>query len=402
MTFDGSTRRAAAGLTALSVGTFVYVTTELLPIGLLTVIAADLGRSRSEVGLLVTGYAVVVVLASLPLTRVTRRVPRRYLLAGTLGVFVVGTMLTTAAVNYSMLLIARLLIGLSQALFWSVVVPTAAGLYPPRVRGRVLARLVIGTSLAPVLGVPAGTWLGQQAGWRMAFLVMAGVGLATGIAMLATLPASTPPEGEAARGPEPDARRYAVLVAATAFGVTGFLTAYTYVTPFLLDVSGFDGRALGPLLLVTGVAGVVGTQVVGTFLDRRPWAAVVVPLAVLACALTGLYTAGAVKPAAVVLLATMGMAYSALAVAIQNRTLQIAPVSTELAAAGSSSAFNVGIAAGSFLGGELVAGAGVRSVALVGAGLTALALAMLLCEPWVARFRQPAGRLVSLECRVNA
>ncbi len=379
-----STRRAVA-LVALSVGTFVYVTTEVLPIGLLTVMAADLGRSRSDVGLLVTGYAVVVVLASLPLTRVTRRVPRRLLLAGTLGVFVAGTLLTATAASYPMLLAARLVIGLSQALFWSVVGPTAAGLYPPEVRGRVLARLAIGTSLAPVLGVPAGTWLGQQAGWRAAFAVMAGVGLATGVAMLATLPASAPSQGDAARGPAPNTRRYAVLVTVTALAVTGFLTAYTYITPYLLDVTGFGQDALGPLLFVTGVAGVAGTLVVGAFLDRRPWAAVVVPMAVLTCALAGLYLAGAVKPVTIAMLACLGLAFSAMSAAVQNRTLQIAPASTELAAAGISSAFNVGIAGGSLLGAQLIAGAGVRSVALVGAALTAAALAVLLCEPWVAR-----------------
>jgi predicted MFS family arabinose efflux permease len=389
MSFAGSTRRGrtrrATALVALSVGTFVYVTTEVLPIGLLTVIADDLGRSRSDVGLLVTGYAVVVVLASLPLTRVTRRVPRRLLLGATLGVFVAGTLLTAIAVSYPMLLGARLVIGLSQALFWSVVGPTAAGLYPPEVRGRVLARLAIGTSLAPVLGVPAGTWLGQQAGWRVAFAAMAAAGLATGVAMLATLPASVPPQGDAARGPAPNTRRYAVLVAVAALGVTGFLTAYTYITPYLLDVTGFGEGALGPLLFITGAAGVAGTLIVGAFLDRRPWAALVVPLAVLTCALAGLYLAGAVKPVTVAMLTCLGLAFSALAAAVQNRTLQVTPVSTELASAGTSSAFNVGIAAGSLLGGQLIAGAGVRSVALVGAALTAAALAVLLCEPWVAR-----------------
>jgi predicted MFS family arabinose efflux permease len=399
--FDGSNRRGAA-LLALSVGTFVYVTTEVLPIGLLTVIATDLGRSPSEVGLLVTGYAAVVVLASLPLTRLTRRLPRRYLLAGTLGVFVAGTLVTATAVSYSMLLAARLLIGLSQALFWSVVIPTAAGLYPPRVRGRVIARLGIGTSLAPVVGVPAGTWLGQQAGWRVAFLVLAGAGLATGLAMLATLPPGAPPEGEAARGSEPDARRYALLAVTAALGVTGFLTAYTYVTPFLLDVTGFSQGAVGPVLFLTGVAGVAGTLVAGAFLDRHPWAALAVPLAVLACALLGMFAAGTVKPAAVAMLATTGMAFSALAAALQYRTLQVAPVSTALAGAGISSAHNVGIAAGSLLGGQLAAGAGVRSVAVAGAGLTALALAVLVCDPLLSR---PAARRLAparQECRVSA
>lgn len=386
-----STRRATAVLVALSVSTFTYVTTEALPVGLLTVIAADLGRSQSDIGLLVTGYAAVVVLASLPLTRLTQRVPRRYLLAGTLGGFVLGSLVTAAAPGYPVLLVARLLMGLTHALFWSVVVAAVTGLFPPQVRGRVVARLAVGTSLAPVLGVPLGTWVGQQAGWRTAFLLMAVLGLAACVTVSVALPTFAPQDGGAARGSAPDARRYALLVAATALGVTGFFTAYTYITPFLLDVSGFGTAALGPLLFVVGCSGLVGTLTAGPVLDRWPWPAVVAPLATLAGALLVLYALGTVKPVAVAAIALLGMAISVLVAALMNRTLHVAPGSTDLAAAGSSSAFNVGIAAGSFLGGQLVDGAGVRGVALVGAGLTALACAVMLAEPRLARPRPAPG-----------
>ncbi len=374
------TRRAVVALVALSLATFLYLTAELLPIGLLTTIAADLGRSRSEIGMLVTGYAVVVIIASFPLTRATQRVPRRYLLVAVLGVLVIGTLLTAVTVNYLMLLVSRLLVGLSQAIFWSVVSPAAAELFPARIRGRVLARLAIGTSIGPVLGVPAGTWLGQQIGWRSAFLALAGIALVTCIVVLVAVPTATPLAGEAARGPMPDTRRYAVLLVVTALGAGGYLTAYTYITPFLIDVTGFGQAALGPLLFVSGFAGLAGTFVVGRFLDRQPWASLVVPLAALTAALAALYVGGSARPVAVAVLAVTGLAYSALAIAVGNRTLQTAPVSTDLAAAGSSSAFNVGIAAGSFIGGQLVAGAGARSVALVGAVLAAAAFVLMLCE----------------------
>ena len=152
-----STAKAIGALLALAVATFVYVTTETLPIGLLLLISADLGVSPSVAGLLVTWYGLVVVIASLPLTQLTQRVPRRPLLSGLLGVFVLGTWVSAAASSYWMLLGARVVTALSQALFWSVVVPTAAGLFPARLRGRVIAVVLAGASLAAVLGLPLGT-----------------------------------------------------------------------------------------------------------------------------------------------------------------------------------------------------------------------------------------------------
>jgi hypothetical protein len=139
MTRGRSPATAVGALLALAVAAFAYVTTETLPIGLLLLITADLDVSPSTAGLLVTYYGLVVVVASIPLTHLTRRVPRRLLLSGVLAVFVLTSWVSAAASSYGMLLAARVVTALSQALFWSVVVPTAAGLYPPRVRGRVIA-----------------------------------------------------------------------------------------------------------------------------------------------------------------------------------------------------------------------------------------------------------------------
>ncbi|TQS24834.1 MFS transporter [Microbispora sp. KK1-11] len=383
-------RRAAWALVALAVGAFTYVTAEVLPIGLLTVMAADLNRSPSETGLLVTGYAAVVVLASLPLTRLTQRVPRRRLLTVTLGVFVAGMLLTAVAPNYPVLLGGRLLVAATQALFWSVATPAAAAMFPAEIRGRAIARMSIGSSLGPVLGVPAGTWLGQQVGWRMAFALAAAVGLVTCVTVATLMPRVGSDGHEPGRGATPDARRYALLIVATVIGVGGYLTAYTYITPFLLDFGGFAPAALSPLLLASGISGVAGTVVVGRLLDSRPRAALVGPLALITCALLALYVFGALHPVAVVALCVTGMSFSALAAAIASRALQVAPGSTDIASAGSGSAFNVGIAGGSLLGGALIDHSGVRSVTVAGAVLTAAALAALLCERWVAPGRASA------------
>lgn len=390
------TRRSNTALGALAVGAFVYVTSEVLPIGLLTVIADDLSRSRSEIGLLVTGYAAVVVLMSVPMTRATQRVPRRFLITTSLGLLGLGLVAAALAPNFHVLLLSRLVSALSQSLFWSVVASTATGLFPPEVRGRALARMGIGNALAPVLGVPAGTWLGQQAGWRTAMLVMAGLTLATAVVLRALLPSTARKDDAVTRGVTPDGRRYALLVAVTAVAVAAAMTTYTYVTPFLLDVSGFQPRSLGPLLAVIGLAGVIGTLVVSALLDRYPRGALVAAVGVMTAALAGLALLGAVQPAAVVLLAMMGLAFSAFASAVGHTTLLIAPGSTDLASAGSSSAFNIGIATGSLLGGLLITHQGTASVALVGGALAAVALAGLLAEPkLVARRTAPAEPLVS-------
>ena len=372
-----SSRRAMATMLALSLAAFTYVTTELLPVGLLTLIAPDLDRSRTEIGLLVTGYAVVVFVASVPLTRITQRVPRRRLLGATLAVFTAATAVSAFAPSYPVLAGARLVTALTQALFWSVVAPTAMGLIRPEIRGRMVARFSVGPALAPVLGVPFGTWLGQQAGWRTAFAVMAAVGLATGVAVVAMLPSFPPSDGGAARGTSPDRHRFRVLMVTTALAITGFMTAQTYITPFLLDITGFAPGALAALLFVSGAAGVLGTVVVGRVLDARPVASLVGPLILLTVSMLGLFALGAFKPSAVGLLALGGFGFSSFAAAVQSRVLQVAPASTDLASAWTSSAFNVGIAGGSFIGGVILPALGARPLALVGGALTLAALAVL-------------------------
>lgn len=393
-----SPRRAVAGLVALSVGAFCFVTAELLPIGLLTLISADLDHSEADTGLLVTGYAVVVVIASVPLTRLTYRLPRRALLGGTLAVFVAATLLSAAATGYAVLLGARLLTALAQALFWSIAGPTVATLFPPQVRGRAVSQMGIGAAVAPVIGVPGAVWLGQQAGWRVPFAVLAVVGLVTGLAMAAALPGRAARSAGPLRGSTPDARRYVLLLVVTALVVTGCLSAFTYVTPYLLRVSGFPEAALGPVLLVNGIAGVVSTFVVSAFVDRRPWLSLTVPLAVAAVAWLALYAFGAVPSVAVVALALAALGYNALPPAIGSRVVRIAPGSVDLASAACSSVFNVGIASGSFLGGLLLSGPGLHVLPLAAAALTAAAFAVMLAEPRLAR-RADAARTPAAEGR---
>ncbi|GAA2244659.1 MFS transporter [Promicromonospora sukumoe] len=360
-------RRAAVALIALSVSAFTFVTAENLPGGLLTLIAPDLGRSTSEVGLLVSAYAAVVVLASLPLSRLTRRFPRRWVLAATTAVCTVGTLWSAVAIGYGDLMAARMVTALGQALFWSVVTPAAASLFAPAVRGKMIARLAIGNSLAPLLGVPLGTFVGQQAGWRTAFLVFSAVSLLACLAMAIAMPDVDAEQSGTARGTHPSMRRFVVLMVVTVLLVTGGFMMITFVTQFLLETAGFPDRYLSALLLGQGAAGLTGTLLIGQVLDRRPWQTVLVALGLLTAALVLLWGLGHVPAIALVGLALFGLAFSAIPPALSFLSMQVAPGATESATAISSSVFNIGIGGGAALGALVVATVGVGTVPLVGA-----------------------------------
>lgn len=378
-------RRAVVALVALSVSAFTFVTAENLPGGLLTLIAPDLGRTTSEVGLLVTAYAVVVVLASLPLTRLTRRFPRRWVLAATTAVCAAGSLWSALAVGYADLMAARMVTALGQALFWSIVTPATASLFAPAVRGRMIARLAVGNSLAPLLGVPLGTWVGQQAGWRTAFLLFSAVSLVACVTMAVAMPHVDAEQSGTARGTHPDLRRFVMLLLVTVLLVTGGFTMITFVTQFLLETAGFRDRWLSGLLLVQGTAGLVGTLLIGQVLDKRPWHTVVVALSALTGALVLLGTLGHVPAVALAGLALFGLAFSAVPPALSFLSLRVAPGATESATAISSSVFNIGIGGGAALGALVVATTGIHAVPLVGAAFVLAALVVLGLDLWTTR-----------------
>jgi DHA1 family inner membrane transport protein len=358
----------------------VYVTGEALPIGLLLPMAADLGVSATHVGLLVTAYGAVVVVATIPLTVMTRTVPRRPLLSVLLGGFVLTTVVAALADSFWLVLAMRMVGAATQALFWAVVVPAAAGLFRPELKGRAVAVVFAGSTVGLAGALPAATWLGQLAGWRVAFLAIGGVGFAAFSAVAALLPSSRPQEGHAARGAAPDARRFALLVAVATLGTTGALVAYTYIAKFITDVTGLGADSMDGILLARGVASLAGIALVAVIVDRWPRSVLTWSVAVQAAALLGLYAWGRGAVAAVVLFSVAGLAFAALTAAMGGRVLEVAPGRSEIAAAGVSTAVNVGISAGSLVGGLLLSGYGVRSIALVGALITLVALVPAIVE----------------------
>ncbi|GGN93255.1 MFS transporter [Actinoplanes lobatus] len=378
-------RTRIIAMSALAASAFCYVATETMPIGILSLIAGDLGVSRAAVGLLITGYAVTVAIVTIPLTYGTRNVPRRRLLVVLLFALTVANLLSALAPTYGVLLAARLGAALSQAIFWAVVAPVVAAMFDVTVRGRVGAVVFAGASLGPMLGVPAGTWLGQQYGWRSAFLALTGLALAAFVTLLAGMPDVRVAETHAATGTSPDARRYAVVVAVTTLSVAGLYTAFTYTEVFLTAVTGFAAAAVAPLLLARGIADFAGIAAGGYAGDRWQRGAVAGSVLLVAAALIAQYAAGESRSVTAVLLAVTGFGIGALTPALQNRVLEVAPGSTDMASAGNSVAFNVGIAGGSLLGAAVLSGPGARATALAGGLLALAALLLFAAEPVIVR-----------------
>ncbi|MFB0617806.1 MFS transporter [Streptomyces sp. AGS-58] len=356
---------------------FTFNTAENLPIGLLELISESLSVPVPAVGLLVTGYGVTVAVASLPLAHVTRAVPRRHVLTGLLAVLVVSGPVAALATSYWLLLVARLWTALAQALFWAVMGPVAVGLFAPGVRGRVVGALSVAGSLALVLGVPAGTWLGRRSDWRIPVAMPAVLGLVCLVTIAVLLPTSRPEEEPAAYGSGPDARRFGTVLAAGTLSATGAFAGYTYIVRFLSGVSGFSPGAATVLLVAFGGACLAGVSITGALLDRWPWAALTVAVATQAAGMLGLYATGTHPVAAVVFLVLMGGALGPVFMTTQNAMLHCAPGRTDIALAANSGAYNAGIATGAMLGALILSLGDVRATFLAGGLLTTGACAVL-------------------------
>lgn len=378
-------RRRAGVLAAIALSAFLFNTTESLPIGLLQPMATDLGVSLPAIGLLVSGYGLTVAVVSLPVAHWTRHLSRRWVLSGVLGVLAVAGLASVATTSYPVLLGSRVVVAMAQALFWAVMGATAVGLFAPAVRGRVLGVLSACGSLAIVLGVPAGTWLGLHSGWRVPFTVIGAGALLAAVLIVALLPASRPEDSHAAFGTAPSRWGFAVVLAVTTLTMTGLFTGFTYVTEYLTGAAGMAPEAVGGLLFAYGLAGLVGVTICGRLLDRWPRGLLVTATAVQTASMLALFAYPRIAWLVVVFLALLGASAGPIFMATQARILHVAPGRTELGFAANSGAFNVGVAVGALLGGALLAWFGVRATFLAGGTTAALATVLLLAESRLTR-----------------
>lgn len=372
--------RSMAAVAALAFALFAYGTVQNLPIGLLPQIASSLDVSESSVGLLVTGYGLVVAGTAVPLTHATRRVRRRRLLPVLLSIFAAATLASALTPTFAVLLAAHVVIALTHAVILSVLAVTATSMFPVAVRAKVVGALFLGIPLASAVGVPAGVWLGQQTEWRMPYLVMSVLSVIGAVAVAILLPSAPAARNPVSRAPHPSRSRFTLLIAAVVLAVAGLFTFFTYVAVFLTEVADLPAETVSLVLLLNGLAGLAGSAVSGALSGRSARATMAGTVALLSAGLAALAAWGAHPVVALAAVALLGLAMTAMFTAAQSRILRIAPGSVDLASATNSAAINAGIAAGAFLGGRLLDAHGPQVIAFAGALLACASLIVLLAE----------------------
>lgn len=375
------TRLPLGGLLALACAGFVTILTEALPAGLLSPMSVDLGVSRALVGQLVTVYALGSLLAALPMTALTRRLPRRPLLLAAIAGFAGVNTLTALTHDYTVMLVARFVAGISAGLLWSLVAGYASRMVVPSLQGRAIAVAMVGTPLALSLGIPAGTLLGQTIGWRWAFGVMSLISVALLVWARLTLPALSAP-GAAARQPLLTVLRLpglrTALLAMFLF-VLAHNVLYTYIEPFaaLAGAAGWLDR----LLLVFGVASLVGIWITGVWVDRGLGLLVVAStlgFIVAALALACWPGSPAVLVAATVV---WGLAFGGVATQFQTAVARRAGEAADIAQSFVVTGWNLAIALGGVAGGVMLETVGERWLPVALLAVLVAALAVVLRQP---------------------
>ena len=369
------------GLLALSVGAFAIGVTEFAPMGLLPVIAGDLGVSIPSAGLLISAYALGVVIGAPIMTLTTGRLPRRTLLIVLAGIFTLGNLLAALSGSYAMLMAARVLTSFNHGAFFGVGSIVAASLVAPERRAGAVAAMFMGLTIANVVGVPLATWAGAALGWRAAFWGITGLGVVTMVALRATLPALPAPSGGNAMAELRVLRRGVVLGALglTVVGASAMFTVFTYITPILRDATHASLGFITAMLVTYGVGLTLGNWLGGRFADRSVNRTLIVTLAALTLILIAFALVMPFKAPAAILIFAWGVASFALVPPLQVRVMHAAADAPNLASAVNIGAFNLGNAIGAALGGGVIAlGLGYPAVALAGAASSALGLVAVI------------------------
>jgi DHA1 family inner membrane transport protein len=389
-------------LLALTAGAFGIGVTEFVIMGLLLQVSQDLRVSITAAGLLISGYALAVAVGAPMLTLATRSLPRKRVLLALMFIFTLGNLACAVAPGYGWLMAARVLTALAHGTFFGIGSVVATGLVPPHRRASAIAIMFTGLTVATLLGVPAGAWIGLHFGWRATFWAVTAVGVVAFTAVALLVP-SVPRDGSMPGLREELAvlARPGVLrgLAMTALGYAGVFTVVTYIQPLLTRVTGLPESAVSPILLVFGGGFAVGNLVGGRLADRATLPAVLGTLAALAVVLGSMHWAIATPWSAVLFVGLLGATAFATAAPMQLRVLeQAAGAGQNLASSLNIAAFNLGNALGAWAGGMAVDhGPGLRSLGWVAALITLSGLAIAL---WSRGADRQAG-LVQLQTQTQ-
>jgi predicted MFS family arabinose efflux permease len=383
------TPRVALSLAVLAAAAFVYVTAEIMPVGALPAIAADLNVSEAMVGTLLASYALVAALATVPLVRLTATWPRRRTLIFTLVSLTVSQLISALAPTFAVLVLGRVLCALTHGLMWSVIAPIGARLVPATHAARATMAVYVGTGLALVVGSPLTAVLSELWGWRLAVIAITGAAAAVLVAARLTLPlmAAPSPDAAAAAGGiwHHHNRKLVTMCVLTLVGVTGHFISYTFIVVIIRDIVGVSGPNLAWLLAAYGIAGLTAMGLLARPGDRNPKSAIAGCLAGLALVfavlaglgLAGLST-GPVVLIGVVAVVLWGATATAIPPMLQSAAMRHSPEDPDGASGLYVAAFQIGIMAGSLIGGLLFEHTGEAVMLAASALLVAGALTCVL------------------------
>lgn len=366
-------------LLALAIGAFGIGTTEFVIMGLLPEVAADFQVSIPTAGFLVTGYALGVVIGAPLMTLLGTRVSRKRMLMILMALFVVGNVVSATAPVFGVMLAGRVIASLAHGAFFGIGSVVAADLVAPHKKAGAIAMMFTGLTVANVVGVPLGTYIGQTVGWRSTFVVVAALGVVGLLGVARLVPEQPRPEGVRLRHELAAFRNVQVLLAMamTVLGFGGVFAAITYITPMMTEIAGFSASSVTWLLVLFGLGMVAGNLLGGKFADRRLMPLLYVSLGGLALVLSLFTLTAHDKFAAAVTIFLIGGLGFATVPPLQKRVLDQAAGAPTLASAVNIGAFNLGNALSAWLGGMVIAaGLGYTAPNWVGAALAASALVL--------------------------
>ncbi|EMO3493559.1 sugar transporter [Salmonella enterica] len=387
MTINPVSRKVAwLRVVTLAIAAFIFNTTEFVPVGLLSDIAESFHMQTAQVGIMLTIYAWVVAVMSLPFMLLTSQMERRKLLICLFVLFIASHVLSFLAWNFTVLVISRIGIAFAHAIFWSITASLAIRLAPAGKRAQALSLIATGTALAMVLGLPIGRVVGQYFGWRTTFFAIGMGALITLLCLIKLLP-KLPSEHSGSLKSLPLLFRRPALISLyvlTVVVVTAHYTAYSYIEPFVQNVAGLSANFATVLLLILGGAGIIGSLVFGKLGNRHASSLVSIAIALLVVCLLLLLPAADSEAHLAILSIFWGIAIMVIGLGMQVKVLALAPDATDVAMALFSGIFNIGIGAGALVGNQVSLHWSMSAIGYIGAipACVALVWAVLIFRKW--------------------
>lgn len=365
---------------SLTLATFIFNTSEFIPIGLLTDIAGDFSITESKAGMLITVYAWAVAVTSLPLMLAFSKADNKRLLLGVMSLFVISHILSGISTSYGMLMLSRIGVACSHAIFWSIVTPIAVRVAPAGKSSTAVSLTVTGSSIAMIVGLPLGRAIGLLVGWRVTFLIIGAIAAAILLIVAAALP-KLPSEDSISIRELPTLLKTPGLIATYIFTIlmiTGHFTAYSYIEPFLMQVAGLSANTITLVLSGFGVVGIIGSFLFSKKYDTHPDTFVLIAILGIPTFTLLLAPAAMTHSSAIIVCLLWGLAINSYNLTFQSRILKMVPRGTEIAMSIYSGIYNVGIGAGALVGGIVCTHMGIGSVGYAGGAFAVAAAGFFL------------------------